>query len=222
MEIKDIAQLIIFSMIVHISSIASGIALFIHKDVTGFLKFGFIAVVALSGLCMLLSILALGSPANAVSSKLSFLTGLFILNTLLGGGSSAAGIARGSQYLEYVMKDTQVTIAVCVVAFCMIVYLLLAFLMIRANESIGALRRAKLLTGTSLWAHMNGDTGGSGSNSSEYESDREYSRNKSSKKPSFSNKKRSKKNRASTSESPSETEPILKSGGAIARAVQYV
>lgn len=224
MDIRDIAQLVLASTIIHIAVIAGGVFLFLHEDVTGILKFSFIAVTVIGGLCLIVSALALGSPANTVSSKLSLLSGLYVIAFLIGGGASAGSIAKGSQYTVYVLKDMGATIAISVVAFCMLVYLLLAFLMIRATESIGALRRQKMLTGLSLWAQMGSNYGGYGSNSSDFESDREYSGSKKSKKPSFSNKKRSNKDRNASSESPSEAEPMLKSVGAIARAkpVQYV
>jgi hypothetical protein len=223
MEIKDIAQLIIASLIVHVCVIAAGIFLFLNEKVTGFLKFSFISVAILGGCCLIISALALSSPANAVAGKLSMLTGLYVIAFLIGGGASASGIAKGSQYFEDVLKDRPSTIALFVVALCVIVYLLLGFLMIRANESIGALRRKKLLTGLSLWAHM-GDYGDDGSNTSDFESDREYSSKKKSKKPSFSNKKRSKNDKNVTTESSPEEEPILRSGHAAIRAKpsQYV
>lgn len=215
MEIKDIAQLIVASLIVHVCLIAAGTFLFLNEKVTGFLKFSFISVAILGGCCLIISALALRSPANAVAGKLSLLTGLYVIAFLIGGGASASGIAKGSQYYEDVLKDRASTIALFVVAVCVIVYLLLAFLMIRANESIGVLRRNKLLTGLSLWAHM-GDYGDNGSNTSDFESDREYSGKKKSKKPSFANKKKNDRN--NTTESSSEEEPILRSGHAAIRA----
>ena len=219
MELKTIAHTVVCGLVVHAMVIGAGSGMAAHPGAHGMLNTLAIAAVVLASLALVVTMWVLGSRADSISGKLGFLIFLQIVTFLLGATAAIIGLARPQGYKWnlnapstknmspvnvdpknidnfHQFRDSYAAAVTTMLAIGAGLELIMCFLFLRANEALGALRRADDLPGTVLWNVACGSDD-SQSSPSDYEDDPEYGgQSKRKDKPTFANKaSRNRRNR---------------------------